>query len=352
MTKRQLAIIILIAFFVGAVGSIFFDRAFIPWLSSIPGLSFLGKLSGDAPIVITRREEIRLNEGANLIELTKQAQNFVVSIYTGKGPDFKLLGNGIIMTNDGLIFTSREVVDNLKEFQIVLNDGRTFPGTLRALDPKTELVAITIPGSGLATAAFADASDLNTAQRVLALGKTGQIYTRRFASGLVTSTVANDVALGQVFAAETISQTLATDANLNADFAGSPVINLEGKLVGMIVLSNGKILISEAIQPALRIYLEQGKILRPVFGFKYQNVTRPLANLRKTDAGALVTEVDALSPAGKANLMKSDLIVEVNGSKVEDSSLEQLLLKSNSKVQFRILRDNKEIELTIHPELK
>src|SRR3989338_7496885 len=172
MSRKQLIIIFIIAFFVGAVGSIFFDRAAIPWLSSINGLGFLTKLSSNAPIIITRREEIRLNEGANLIELTKQAQNFTVSIYAGKDPDYKLLGNGIVLANDGLVFTSKEILGNSREFQLVLNDGRVYPGVLRALDPKSEIAVITIPASGLAVAEFADAFSLTTAQRVLALGKT------------------------------------------------------------------------------------------------------------------------------------------------------------------------------------
>lgn len=351
MTRKQITLIIIIAFFIGAVGSIAFNRAIIPFLSRIPKLSFLSKLSSNAPIVIIRREEIRLNEGVNLIELTKQAQGFTVSIYSADAA--KYLGNGIIVANDGLIFTSKEVVDSQNNVQVVLNDGKVFPGLLRALDPQSEVAVITIPANALSVAAFADASNLQTAQRVLALGKTSQVFTRKFASGLITKTVNNDLNPNQIYSSEAFNQSISTDAQINADFVGGPVIDLEGRMIGIVVNYNGKILISEIVSGALKSYLEQGKIARPYFGLKYLSITKPLANLRKINPGALVVEVEKGSPAEKSGLLKNDLVVEVNGQKVEDSSLELLLLKNNLKeIRLSILRGETRLELALVPGQK
>src|SRR3989344_5020849 len=109
MNRKQLTIIILIAFFVGALGSILLGRFTLPYLSRYQGLSWLSKLSTTSPIVINRREEVHLNEGANLIDLAKQAGNYTVSFYKGVLPNYKFVGNGIIMSSDGLIFTTKEV---------------------------------------------------------------------------------------------------------------------------------------------------------------------------------------------------------------------------------------------------
>lgn len=352
MTRKQLYIILLIAFFVGAMGSIVFERGIFPALSNIPGLSFLNKLSSNAPIIITRREEVYFNEGANLIELTKQAQNFIVSIYSS-APEPKLLGNGIVLTSDGLIFTSREVVTNLNELQVVLNDGRNFQGQVRALDPKSELAVVTIQVQGLSVASFADANGLTIAQRILALGITNQVFTRKFASGLVTKTLGNDINPGQTFSSDAFNLSLGTEAVLTSDFTGGPVINLEGRLVGLVANSNGKILVSEIIQSALNAYLQQGKIQRPFYGFRFQNITKALSGLKKIDVGALVVDVENSSAAQQAGLQKSDLILEVDGQTLEDSSLEVLLLK-NTKPEFTLTvkRSGSDLELKLKPIVK
>lgn len=352
MSRKQIWVIVAIAFFIGAIGSIFFNRVLIPYAASIPGLGSLRKLQSNSPITITRREEVRLNEGVNLIELTKQAQTSTVSIYGTK--DGKLLGNGIIITSDGVIFTTKEVLGSLTELTVILNDGSAYPALVKALDPKTPLVVISIPASNLSVAQFSDANLMQTAQRVFILGKTTQEFTRKFATGLVTKTTTNPTTTERIFNADVFEETVETDAHVNADYVGGPVVNLQGRVIGLVINPNGAILSAEAIDGGVRTYLANGKVTRPTYGFKYNNVTKSVAKVKSfSSGGALVTSVDEGSPASSAGVKAGDLIIEINGNKVEDSSLENLLISAGfSEAKLTVIRNNQKNELILKPGVK
>jgi serine protease DegQ len=350
MNKKQLVYILLIAFVFGAIGSIFFDRVGIPYLSKLPGLSSLRNLQSDTPIVITRREEVRINDGVNLIELTNQSQGFTVSIYSEGTQNFELLGTGILMSSDGLIFTSEKVVGNLSEVNVVLNDGRSYPGLVRALDSSTELAVITIPVNNLPIAQLERASDLVVGQRVLALGKTTQEFTRKFASGFVTKTVSNTINTSQVFSSDDLSNTILADMPISNDFAGGPVLNLNGRVIGMVVDTGGKIVISESLDPALRSYLENQEIIRPRLGIKYTNFTSSLAGLNKMEfAGIKIVQVENSSPAKVSGLRVNDVVIELDGQSVEENGFELLFNRDLSdSVRFTILRDGEREEVVVN----
>jgi S1-C subfamily serine protease len=351
MTRKNIIWIIVLAFFVGAAGSVAFNRVIFPKLSTVRGFAWVGKLQSSTPVVINRREEVRLNEGVNLIELTKQAQTVVVSIFsTGANP--VLLGNGLIITSDGTIFTTKDAVKDNGQVTVVTNDGAVYPGLVRAMDPKSPMAVVSIAARDLPVAQFSDAGNMQTAQRVFALGKTTQEFTRQFASGMVIRTMGNQIDFARVLSSEVFESTIATDADLNADFIGGPVVNLQGLIIGMVVGSAGQILPSEAVDGAVRTYLEKGRITRPYIGMTYQMIGKNLAKVRSLPSGgAQVAAVEANSPAARAGLAAGDLITEVNGQKVESSSLEQVLLQQNTdQLRLRIRRGAEERDATLTVE--
>ena len=121
MTKKQITWIILSAFFIGGIGGVFMGRFFIPYIASVTGISSLNKLVTTSPIVVTRTQEVQLNEGVNIIDLVKQAGNSTVSIYD---PANNFLGNGVIVSSDGLIFTSNTILGKQTSVTVVTNDGQ------------------------------------------------------------------------------------------------------------------------------------------------------------------------------------------------------------------------------------
>lgn len=353
MNKKLLVTTLLIAFFIGALGSVFFNRVLFPSLSSVRGFEWVGKLQSSSPVVINRREEVRLNEGVNLIELTKQAQTVVVSVYS-QGGDARLLGNGLIISSDGIIFTTRDVVGANTAVNIVTNDGMLYEGLVRAMDTKSPLAVVTITGRDMPVAQFSDASNMQIAQRVFALGKTTQEFTRQFASGLVTKTVSNTIDYNRVLSTERFENTLQTEADLDADYIGGPVVNLQGLIVGVVIGVNGEILPAEAIDGALKTYLENGKISRPYIGLNYQMITKTVAKVKNLPAsGVSVVTVEPNSPAAKAGLIAGDVITKINDQTVADSSLEQVLLQQSApQLKIALIRGTQQVELTLNVETR
>ncbi|HEV8601597.1 MAG TPA: S1C family serine protease, partial [Patescibacteria group bacterium] len=295
MSTKLIIVIVLIAFFVGALGSITFDRLVIPRLSLLPHLSWLGKFSSTSPIIVTRREEVVLNEGANLIDLSKQISNSTVSFFEKQANPF-FLGNGIIMTSDGIIFTSKSVIGNRNEILVVLNDGTKYVGLVRALDPKQDLAVVSIPAKNLNVVSFAEGLKLKAGQRILTIGESYKEFSRSFSAGFVINASDNATANpGRTFSTEVLEDTFETDALTNSGrFLGSPIINLDGKLVGMVAGTGvQKIIVAENLEPALSSYLSSGKIIRPKMGLVYFRLTKSTAALRGLpQAGALVLKTD------------------------------------------------------------
>src|SRR3989344_5731586 len=98
MNKKQALNIILISFFVGALGSILLGRFFIPWMASVTRWETLNRLVTSSPIIINRTTEVQLNEGVNLVELGKQLTGITVSIYNDS--IFQGLENAVIINRD------------------------------------------------------------------------------------------------------------------------------------------------------------------------------------------------------------------------------------------------------------
>ncbi|HYC79615.1 MAG TPA: S1C family serine protease [Candidatus Binatia bacterium] len=353
MSRKLILVIVAIAFIFGTIGSIVFNRFVFPYLSTVPGFAWVGRLQSNAPIVISRREEVRLNEGVNLIELTKQAQTVVVSIYS-PGANARLLGNGLIITSDGTIFTTKEVVGTNTNLTVITDSGAVLPAQVRAMDPKSPIAVISVTGKDMPVAQFSDAGNMQTAQRIFALGQTNKEFTREFVSGLVSKTLSNNLEPERVLNTEVFENTLTTDADMNNRYVGGPVVNLQGLIVGMIVGVNGQVLPAEYMEGAIRTYLESGKISRPYIGMRYVSINGNSAKAKGLSvAGAQVTGIEPNSPAGTANLAVNDIIVEVNGQKVVDSSLEQLLVAQNSnEMRLLVRRGNENRELTLKPELR
>lgn len=352
MSRKEILVVVVIAFVVGSIGSIFVDKFVLPKLTAFSGLGFLKDFQSDTPIIINRREQVVLDDGINTVDLTKQAQGFTVSIYSKE--NIKLLGTGIIATSDGVVLTSREVVGDAPEVMVVINDGRSFPGLVRAMDRKSEIAVVTIASQGLAIAPFEDANNAQTAQRVLALGKSTTAFNRQFASGMITKSVGSFGSLEQINNTEQLTETFLVSGNLTQEFAGGPVFNLEGRVLGMVASVNGKIITSEGLNQALGSYLSSGKILRPYFGIRYFNYSSVLASLKGfSSAGVLVYALDEESPARRAGLRAGDYITQIDGSNLNSTSFERLVNQHQiTEARFTIIRDRQQQEIKFNVEAK
>lgn len=352
MTRNNWIWIIILVLLLGGIGGVLLNRYAIPYLSDIPGLSWVQKLESTSPVVINRVQQVELNEGVNLIDLVKQASGFTASIYS-TGPTPKFLENGIVTSSDGMIVAAKSLLPQSGNVTVILNDGTAYSGQIRALDPKSDLGVITVPATNLAFAQFANASDLQTSQRLVILGRSGTAFSHDFSLGEVSRSIANQKSLDRVAGSEDLESSVVVNSSINANFTGGPVMDYEGRVVGMVKSDLG-MLTGENLQSAVSSYLQNGKIIRPAFGIHYFDLSDELAHLKNLpQGGILIVSVDNGSPAQKAGLLAGDFIISFDNQSLASSNFEFLLnAHAISSVPITAVRAGAKVNLTINLQPK
>lgn len=273
------------------------------------------------------------------------------------------IGSGVIVSADGYILTNNHVVAEAKEIKVTVNDKREFDATVVGTDPKSDLAVIKIKGvpSGLRPAEFGDSSKLRLGDVVLAIGNplgVGQTVTM----GIVSAKGRADLGI------TAYEDFIQTDAAINPGNSGGALIDTDGKLVGIntAILSRsggyqgiGLAIPSSMAQPIMETLKQSGKVSRGFLGVGIQDVDRDLATALKLSGpnGVLLTEVRAGGPAGKAGLLRGDVVMKVDGKVITSTGQFRNLIASSGakkKVSLEIMRDGKPqsfaVELADLPE--
>ena len=186
----------------------------------------------------TDRSNITEEEATN-IRIYKNANRAVVNISnisTTQDPFANLIpqqggGSGIIISTDGYILTNFHVIEHANTLRVTMFDGTTLPATVVGVDPANDLAVLKInppPGMKLTAIPFGDSSDLEVGRRVLAIGNPFGL-DRTLTQGIISS-------LGRTLRTENgrlIKGIIQTDAAINPGNSGGPLLDTQGKLIGM-----------------------------------------------------------------------------------------------------------------------
>jgi len=261
-------------------------------------------------------------------------------------------GSGFIVSKDGYILTNNHVVENAEKIMVTLLDGRELQAKLIGTDPSTEVAVIKIDANNLHALEMADSDTLEVGEWVIAIGNPfGLSHT--VTVGIVSAKGRSGLGLSAY------EDFIQTDAAINPGNSGGPLINLDGKVVGIntaIVGANINIGIGLAvpINMAKSIYdqlVQKGKVVRGFLGLLPQDITPEMAvqfNLKDTK-GAAIPDVTPGSAADKAGIKPNDIIVEFDGQPVEKADQFRKLVamkKPGSEVQITVLRNGKKKTLT------
>lgn len=263
------------------------------------------------------------------------------------------LGTGVIIDAErGLVVTNNHVIANAHQITVKLRDGRKLQAELVGTDPETDVAVIRIHAKNLTAVKMTDSDELRVGDFVVAIGNPfglGQTVT----SGIVS-------ALGRTgLGIEGYEDFIQTDASINPGNSGGALVNLRGELVGINTAifsqSGGNVGIGFAIPiNMVNMVTEQlvahGEIHRGIIGAQTQDLDPDLADAFgiKQRTGAVVVDIVPESPAQKAGLKPGDVIIDVNGKKVRSSSDVRTrigLLRVGEKVNFRVVRDSKKLNL-------
>jgi len=265
------------------------------------------------------------------------------------------LGSGVIVSPEGYILTANHVVEGADKVQVALASGeKEFDAKVIGTDPATDTAVLKVDGKNLPAITIADSDKLEVGDVVLAIGNpfgVGQTVTM----GIVS-------ALGRGgFGINNYENFIQTDAAINLGNSGGPLVDAEGRLVGIntwiISGSGGSQGLGFAVpinmaRYAMERLISDGKVTRGYLGLELQpEMTPELAKQFSLPDmnGALVTTVRPDSPAGKAGFKEGDFVTEFNEQKVKDMRQLRLMVSQTApgrKVTLRILRDGKEKTLT------
>lgn len=233
-------------------------------------------------------------------------------------------GSGVIIRPDGWILTNDHVVGGMDKVTVTLNDGREFPGTVRSSD-YSDLAVVKIEAKGLPNVQFADSNRVKPGQFAIAVGSPFGLENS-ITIGHV-SALSRDTMIGnpQAGSQRVYPDLIQTDAAINQGNSGGPLLDIEGRVIGINTAifsgTGGSVGIGFAI-PANQARLtaealiEKGKIVRGFFGVDPTNLKEfQKAELGVTD-GALIKsfgESNMASPARTAGLKEGDVITKIGG---------------------------------------
>jgi len=235
------------------------------------------------------------------------------------------LGSGVIVSTDGYILTNNHVISGFDEIRVALPDGREVEAEVVGGDPRTDVAVVKVDLEDLPAATLANSDQLRVGDIVFAVGNpmgVGQTTTM----GIVSATGRSSLSLIE----QGYQDFIQTDAPINFGNSGGALVDAQGRVVGIntAIISNsqGNIGIGLAIpvnlaSTIMRNLIEEGEVSRGYLGVKTQNIDDPaLAEEFGLPGvgGVVIVGVVEGSSADRAGLRYGDVLLELNGRKVDN----------------------------------
>ena len=312
--------------------------------SSLPQESFANKVLSDTFVSIVKSTKASIVN----IHTTK-----ILKVSTQKrGFRIKGQGSGVIYNSQGFIVTNKHVVKDAGEIITRLYDGSEYKAKIVGTDERSDIVVLKIDAEKLTPAKFGNSDSLELGEIVLAIGNPiglGQVVT----SGIISAKGTSNL---RITGFEDFVQT---DAIINQNSYGGPLVNMDGEVVGISTLppeqTAGYFGISLAIpinvvNKAAEDLIKHGRVTRGWLGVTAQPVTREIQKALglKNNLGALVSDIEPGSSAANAGVKCGDVIIKYNGKKIKNLLHLRSLVKGteiNKEVEMTVLRDGRELIL-------
>jgi len=263
-------------------------------------------------------------------------------------------GSGFLVTADGFILTNNHLVGEAQEISVQLGDGRKFNAKLVGADPETDVAVIRIEAGNLPYVELADSNVLEVGEWVIAIGNPFGFLSHTVTAGIVSAKGRNRLGVAD------FEDFIQTDAAINFGNSGGPLLNLDGKAVGIntaIIGPGGNIGIGLAIPISMAkgVYeqlKESGTVVRGYLGVEIDSLEPGMGEFfgAPSDKGAIIGRVLEASAAAKAGLKADDIVVELEGEPVATANdlMNRIAgRKPGSKVDVVVLRDGQRRNLTI-----
>ncbi|MBU6284540.1 MAG: PDZ domain-containing protein [Betaproteobacteria bacterium] len=264
------------------------------------------------------------------------------------------LGSGVVLAADGLIVTNHHVIDAAEDIEVIAPDGRRAKAKIVGGDPETDLAVLRVSLSELKPISVGNADDARVGDPVLAIGNpfgVGQTVTM----GIISALGRNQLGIN------TFENFIQTDAAINPGNSGGPLVDADGRLLGINTAiysrTGGSLGIGFAIPVStVRNVVDQivatGSVTRGYIGVEPQDITPEMAEAFKLPRreGAIIAGLLRSGPAEKAGVKVGDILLEVDGQTVRNTAgMLNLIsqLKPGAQAELKFLREGKEVSLKV-----
>jgi S1-C subfamily serine protease len=304
-----------------------------------------------------------------LLSLSEEIQHIadnvsqsVVSIYSRNRGN----GSGVIWNAEGHIVTCSHIIGELDEVEVSLSNGKSYPAKVVGNDPYSDIVLLKIKdttGISLKPLEIADSENLKAGQFVLALANPYGDYSS-ITQGIITSERRSIRGGGwhwPVAAADVMDNIVISDTRLNPGYSGGPLVNDQGKMIGLniaYISSRGIAIRANKVKTISEQLAKDGEIKIARLGIVTAGVSLPreiAVQLEPTqEEGLMVLSVKKDTAAKKAGLLIGDIVVKFDDQPITNlHDLRRQLLKQDAigkSAKLTIIRAEKKKELVIIPE--
>ena len=281
-------------------------------------------------------------------DVHNQEEEFWGDIFPRKA---RTVGSGIIISSKGYILTNNHVIDRATEdgIQVTLNDKRTFTARVVGQDPTTDLAVMKIDATDLPAITIGNSNNVEVGEWVLAIGNPFRL--RSTVTAGIVSALSRDMRI--IDNRMRVESFIQTDAAINKGNSGGALVNTSGELIGVntaIASMSGNYqgygfaAPSNLAMKVAKDIIEYGEVRRALLGVTISTVDAKTAQEleMETIRGVRIENVSSNGAAAKSGLMRNDVILSVNGRKVNESNeLQQKIavLSPGEQVDLQVLRD-------------
>ena len=268
-------------------------------------------------------------------------------------PSGRSEGSGFIVCADGYILTNNHVVAGAEKITVKLKDGRQLPAKLIGADPQTDIAVLKIEGKDFPIATWGDSDKVRIGQLVCAIGAPYAMeysFTIGCVSGKGRSGLTPEITPYEDY--------IQTSALINPGNSGGPLMDVEGRVVGMTTLVNGInrglafAIPANMLKDASNQIIEKGKVAHPALGIRIETLgdSTLREQIAGVEKGVVITTIEPDTPAYKSDLRPADVITEIDGVPVttaQELRRQVLGKKVGQSVTLGVWRGGKALKITL-----